>query len=133
MIKNSQNKRFHFYKVLKRHYEEKVKGIYYDTDFLIASIECEDVYRGLKMQRLVDWVDAPNLNPQHPLYDESHKGKLNFVKREVEEETIAKIISLKPKLYFLLLHSVSEILTGKDIPSNETETATQNVKRNSHE
>lgn len=35
----------------------KMEGIYADTDSVIFSIECEDVFQELKIQPLLDWVD----------------------------------------------------------------------------
>ena len=93
-------KMYHFwYNILKQHYREKVNGIYTDADSVIFSLECDDISQELGRQPLVDCIDTSNCSPQHPVYNNSHKGKLGFLKSEVGEKLISEVCCLKPKLY----------------------------------
>ena len=61
-----------------------MKHLYTDTDLFIFSSECEYILEEMKANPPADWIDTFNINPQHPLHDDSYKGKLGFLKSEIE-------------------------------------------------
>nr|XP_027227780.1 uncharacterized protein LOC113819787 [Penaeus vannamei] len=94
-----------YYKVLKTHYGDRVQLCYSDTDSYILSVETDDIYKELSLSPLKEWIDTSNFSHDHPLYNQSVKGKLGLLKSETGEIPIKEAICLKPKTYSLLLNS----------------------------
>nr|XP_027209340.1 uncharacterized protein LOC113802890 [Penaeus vannamei] len=92
-----------YYKVLKTHYGDRVQLCY--SDSYILSVETDDIYKELSLSPLKEWIDTSNFSHDHPLYNQSVKGKLGLLKSETGEIPIKEAICLKPKTYSLLLNS----------------------------
>jgi len=104
-----------YYKVLKTHYGDRVQLCYSDTDSYILSVETDDIYKELSLSPLKEWIDTSNFSHDHPLYNQSVKGKLGLLKSETGEIPIKEAICLKPKTYSLLLNSDQTSASAKGI------------------
>ena len=85
------------YNVFKHEYEERIQLAYSDTDSFLYEIKTEDIYKDLR-EKFAKYMDFSNYKPNHPLFDESKKKMIGYLKDEYGE-IVDEFIGLKSKLY----------------------------------
>ena len=86
--------------------------LYSDTDSLLYQINCEDLYRELKENNVLDQFDFSNYPEDHELYSKENKRVVSKFKDEFAGDYIKEFIFLKRKLYSII--SASEYFTFND-------------------
>ena len=108
---------FFWYNVVKKNYGERAQLGYEDTDSFIFSLELDqNLHDELKCGPMSPYLDFSNFPPDHPLYDNSKKGKLGLLKSETEGKIIKECVILKPKLYSIDVMESDRIARCKGIP-----------------
>jgi hypothetical protein len=94
-----------------------VRLAYTDTDSLMFSADVPDWKVELSRPDclLKHYIDFSNLPPDHPLFNDDHKGQLGYLKEEVKFEPIIDFIALQPKTYVLLTKSQKEKKSAKGV------------------
>ena len=105
-----------FYDVLKPHYGERVHLVYTDTDSLLLEFEgVENIEEELVKEPMKSFMDFSNFPCDHPLFDESRKGRLGLLKSETGSRSIVEIICLQPKAYSALMADDEQKLAAKGV------------------
>ncbi|XP_050710311.1 uncharacterized protein LOC126995061 isoform X2 [Eriocheir sinensis] len=99
-----------YYNVLKVHYGDRAKLMYCDTNSLITEIETPDLLTEYSQEPFKSYIDTSNFSPSHSLYSTDNKGKLGFLKSEVE------FVGVKPKCYSILLADGDWLSSAKGVP-----------------
>eukprot|EP00081_Caenorhabditis_elegans_P015561 NP_495214.1 Uncharacterized protein CELE_H12I13.3 [Caenorhabditis elegans] len=111
---------FH-YDVMQKHYGDKIKLCYQDTDSLIYEVETEDIYED--MGNMKEWFDFSDYPKNHPLYDESNKKVIGKFKDELNGKNMDEGVFLKPKQYDFNVEG-AEKKKSKGVKKNVTKTLT---------
>ncbi|XP_060868610.1 uncharacterized protein LOC132943592 [Metopolophium dirhodum] len=95
------------YDVMQRHYGDKIKLMYTDTDSLIYYIETQDFYVDLAANsNLLDRMDTANLPTDHPCYVASRKKDPGLFSDEVDANIITEFVALRAKSYAFNVYAV---------------------------
>ena len=106
-----------FYNKIKKWYPDgKVSLAYTDTDSLLLVFHGIDFMHEAKYGKISTILDRSNFGQDHPLYDDSNKGKLGFLKSETGPIAIKEVIALQAKCYSILLNDDSTKKALKGIP-----------------
>ncbi|XP_015795544.1 uncharacterized protein LOC107371910 [Tetranychus urticae] len=85
------------YNSFKKHFGEKIKLLYTDTDSLIYNIKSEDIIKDMEsLSSLMDYSNYPN---DHVLFSNCNLKKVGYLKDEMAGKDIEEFVALKPKLY----------------------------------
>jgi len=108
-----------YYDVLSPHFNNRIKLILCDTDSLMVQVFLPPGRTWLDMmQGLSPWMDYSNLHEDSPFYSlksNVNKGVSGYWKLEFEGLNIQEVVSLKLKMYSVLLYNCREIKKGKGI------------------
>ncbi|CAI6349661.1 unnamed protein product [Macrosiphum euphorbiae] len=89
------------YNVMQKHYRDKIKLMYTDTDSLIYHIKTTDFYEDLAANHsLLDRMDTANLPSDHPCYVAVRKKEPGYFSDEVDADIIPEFCALRAKLRF---------------------------------
>ncbi|KAL4121528.1 hypothetical protein QTP88_014022 [Uroleucon formosanum] len=101
------------YNVMQRHYRDKIKLMYTDTDLMIYHIKTSDFYEDLAANvNLLDRMDTANLPSDHPCYVAGRKKEPGYFSDEVDADIITEFCALRAKLYAFHVHSGDEDRVG---------------------
>ena len=103
-----------YYLVFQKHYGDKLKLLYTDTDSFIFLVYTNDIdydWRNV-FGHLMDFSNYPN---DHRNYDDSNKKKIGFLKVENAEKFIKEFVGLKSKLYSILFNDETQKRTAKGL------------------
>ncbi|XP_060874527.1 LOW QUALITY PROTEIN: uncharacterized protein LOC132948180 [Metopolophium dirhodum] len=104
------------YDVMQRHYGDKIKLMYTDTDSLIYYIETQDLYVDLAANyNLLDRMDTANLPTDHPCYVASRKKSRGLFSDEVDGNVITEFVALRAKSYAFNVYAGPEDEVVNDI------------------
>ncbi|KAL4153079.1 hypothetical protein QTP88_000912 [Uroleucon formosanum] len=88
------------YNVMQKHYRDKIKLMYTDTDSLIYHVDTEDFYEDLAANSiLLDRMDTANLPSAHPCYVSDRKKSPGFFSDEVDGNIVTEFCALRAKSY----------------------------------
>ena len=76
--------------------------LYNDTDSLLYRINCEDLYRELEENNVLDQFDFSNYPEDHKLFSEKYICVVLKFKDEFAVDYMKEFICLKPKLYGII-------------------------------
>ena len=108
-----------FYNKIKKWYPDgKVSLAYTDTDSLLLVFHGLDFMHEVKYGKISGILDRSNFGAEHPLYDDTNKGKLGFLKSETGPIAIKEVIALQAKCYSILLDNDSSKRALKGIPGH---------------
>ena len=90
---------YYYYCVLRKYFVnyENVQLLYSDTDSYILKIKTDNLISDLR--NLKQTLDFSNLHHNHPLFDDSKKSRLFYLKEEFALLPILRIVSLGSKVY----------------------------------
>lgn len=119
-----------YYNVMKKHYGDRVRLAYTDTDSLVLRIETKDVYADLAHPDLNSHFDFSNYPKSHPLYNTQNKGVVGKFKDELGGLCMEEFIALRSKMYAFQYRKEGNNLeleseldkkakTGKGIPRSQ--------------
>jgi hypothetical protein len=115
---------FH-YDVMKKHYGDKIKMLYTDTDSLVYEIKTEDFYDDIQQNKeFKNTFDFSEYSRKHPLFDKVNKAVPGKFKDEVKGRIITEFCSLKAKMYSFNIQEVEEKKKAKGI----SKTAMGNIR-----
>lgn len=107
----------YFYSFLKVKLGHRVRLLYTDTDSLIVKITTHDIDRDIAS--LKKTLDTSNFDPSHSLFSKEHESQLYFMKFEMATHEIGSFISLKAKVYNILMFLRDRKGVGKDITERD--------------
>ncbi|KAL4142028.1 hypothetical protein QTP88_004560 [Uroleucon formosanum] len=88
------------YNIMQKHYGDKIKLMYTDTDSLIYYIETQDFYADLSANsNLLDRMDTANMPSDHPCYVATRKKEPGLFSDEVDANIITEFCALRAKSY----------------------------------
>ena len=90
-----------FFQVLLKKYGSKIQLLYTDTDSLMICLQSENI--NTDIEKIREWLDTSNFNPNHPLYSPNNANELFHVKMELPSHSILAGVFLKAKAYALLI------------------------------
>lgn len=103
---------FH-YNVMKKHFQDRIRLLYTDTDSFIYEISCEDIFT--ELSDLKQYFDFSNFPKDHLLFDLSCKKVPGFFKDECSSKQLKAFIGLRSKMYALKNDDETELKTAKGI------------------
>eukprot|EP00102_Acyrthosiphon_pisum_P011137 XP_008179749.2 PREDICTED: uncharacterized protein LOC100570950 [Acyrthosiphon pisum] len=88
------------YNVMQKHYGDRIKLMYTDTDSLVYHVQTEDFYVDLAANHsLLDRMDTANLPIDHPCYVAERKKTPGFFSDDVDGDIITEFCALRAKSY----------------------------------
>ncbi|XP_060860185.1 LOW QUALITY PROTEIN: uncharacterized protein LOC132937380 [Metopolophium dirhodum] len=103
------------YDVMQRHYGDKIKLMYTDTDSLIYHIQTDDFYADLATNHnLLDRMDTANLPTDHQCYVVSRKKSPGYFSDEVYGNIITHFCALRAKSYAFNIYAGPEDEVAND-------------------
>ncbi|CAI6375722.1 unnamed protein product [Macrosiphum euphorbiae] len=97
------------YNVMQKHYRDKIKLMYTDTDSLIYHIKTTDFYEDLAATHsLLDRMDTANLPSDHPCYVAVRKKEPGYFSDEVDADIITEFCALRAKSYAFNVYAGEE-------------------------
>ncbi|XP_015370952.1 PREDICTED: uncharacterized protein LOC107166696 [Diuraphis noxia] len=88
------------YNVMKKHYGDRIKLMYTDTDSLVYHIQTNDFYADVTANsNLLDRMDTANLHRDHPCYVAERKKVPGFFSDETNGHTMTEFCALRAKSY----------------------------------
>ncbi|CAI6372576.1 unnamed protein product [Macrosiphum euphorbiae] len=97
------------YNVMQKHYRDKIKLMYTDTDSLIYHIKTTDFYEDLAANHsLLDRMDTANLPSDHPCYVAVRKKEPGYFSDEVDADIITEFCALRAKSYAFNVYAGEE-------------------------
>ncbi|XP_060868485.1 uncharacterized protein LOC132943968 isoform X2 [Metopolophium dirhodum] len=88
------------YNIMHKHYGDKIKLMYTDTDSLVYHIYTEDFYVDLAANsNLLDRMDTANLPSDHPCYVATRNKEPGLFSDEVDANIITEFVALRAKSY----------------------------------
>ncbi|XP_029342329.1 uncharacterized protein LOC107883442 [Acyrthosiphon pisum] len=104
------------YDVMQRHYGDRIKLMYTDTDSLIYYIETQDFYVDLAANsNLLDRMDTANLSSDHPCYVATRKKEPGFFSDEVDGDIITEFVALRAESYAFNIYAREDRVGGEKI------------------
>lgn len=97
------------YNVMQKHYGDRIKLMYTDTDSLMYHVQTEDFYVDLAANHsLLDRMDTANLPIDHPCYVVQRKKSPGFFSDEVGANIITEFCGLRAKSYAFNIYAGQE-------------------------
>ncbi|XP_022183243.1 uncharacterized protein LOC111042849 [Myzus persicae] len=88
------------YNVMQRHYNDKIRLMYTDTDSLVYRITTEDFYKdAIDNPILLNRMDTSNLPRDHPCYVGTRARIPGLFKDETEGRVMSEFVALRAKSY----------------------------------
>ncbi|XP_060847586.1 uncharacterized protein LOC132927141 isoform X2 [Rhopalosiphum padi] len=104
------------YNVMKKHYKDKIKLMYTDTDSLVYHINTDDFYKDLADNpSLLDRMDTANLPSVHPCYVADRKKSPGFFSDEVDGNVVSEFCALRAKSYAFNVYAGLEDVVREQI------------------
>jgi hypothetical protein len=88
-----------YYNVMKKHFGNRVRVAYTDTDSLVLRIETKDITQELLHPDLNQHFDFSNYPKDHKLYSTQNKGVVGKFKDELAGMCMEEFIALRSKMY----------------------------------
>ena len=111
-----------FYKYFKAFYNDRCSLIYIDTDSLYINIETDDLYHDLN-SNFRSILDCSNYPRDHPLFNETNKAKLGYLKSE-SIAPIRAFAGLKAKMYTYICADETHKKTAKGVKKSSLKNVT---------
>lgn len=86
-----------YYSHIKKHYKNRCKLLYTDTDSMFLRVQTDCAYTDMKT-KFSHILDLSNFPPNHIAYNDQNRGKLGFLKNE-SISAIKEFVALKCKMY----------------------------------
>ncbi|XP_022181211.1 uncharacterized protein LOC111041291 [Myzus persicae] len=103
------------YNIMKKHYKDKIKLMYTDTDSLVYHMQTEDFYADLAANaNLLDRMDTANLPSDHPCYVAGRKKTPGLFSDEVNGNVITEFCALRAKSYAFNIYQGPEDRVGSE-------------------
>ena len=102
------------YLFFKKHYGDKIKLLYMDTDSFVYLVETDDVNYDLK-NIFGNLMDFSNFKSESEYFSDENKKKIGYLKSESGEKIIEEFVGLKSKLYSILYSDESEHRKAKGL------------------
>ncbi|XP_050059779.1 uncharacterized protein LOC126551070 [Aphis gossypii] len=104
------------YNVMKKHYKDKIKLMYTDTDSLVYHINTDDFYKDLiENPNLMDRLDTADLPPIHPCYTTARKKVPGFFSDEAKGHIMTEFCALRAKSYAYNIYTGEEDVVREQI------------------
>ena len=140
-ISKSHMYNFH-YNVMKKHFGEKMKLLYTDTDSFIYEFSVDDIYK--ELQQLKDHFDFSNYPKHSPLWCLENKKIPGYFKDECGGRIIEKFVGLRSKMYSIKMFGtrdevvkvakgVKKSVIKKELSFDDYEQCLLNLKEMQHD